>query len=849
VQPGTRPFRSRKSDPNLNVADPDAANQSIVDTPRPPTDPYPVNPDILLRDELARVSFLVRAFLLRYAPRPVAEPSGSRPLPAACEAVLNDPFRWIDPQADPDSAGHSAYLMEAARLEQQIIQRLRRTREEVRFKLPVWELVRRFGLVPNLQAVVPPYSTDVPRDGLEEAPAPVRDTVALDVLLLSLLIARLPTYRAAIAAVAPELNGATLTVEIALRILQPNVPPAEYRWQEFSPTGPLVGNQLITLTPTAGLGQESVQIDFRVAQFLGGKEPSPDPVLGEAAAFVHKWRGWDSVRLDPPVVEQLQRLSAWWWQDREGVPLVALLQGPWGAPFLEVAQALLTRESRTASGTTKVAWPVLVVDATAGLRSPDWAEFVRRVYREATFRQAVVLWTHAECLLTDNAADGKWHELIRRAEQASTSTFLASQIGWDPTGLFRLPQRYFVRVDLPIPSPQIRRGIWKSRLAREQNGLASDAGPAEQAALDLLETFEFTQGEIEDAIATARGLALVAADVPAEHRAAQSADHLAEACRRQAARRSVSFAQRIPPRLTADDRAVEPKEVLRRRVVLPVAQAHQLGELFDKISHLNHVYHDLGFEQRMALGRGIVALFTGSPGTGKTLAATTLAKLLQKDLYKVDASAVASRHVGETEKNLGRVFADVQGANAILFFDEADALFGKRGEVVQASDRWANLQISYLLQRIEEYSGTVILATNYRENIDPAFFRRMQVLIDFPRPDPAGRLSILEGLFAGIKLSIADVAGRVAETPDAVRAVLKPVADRFELSGGNLKNVVVDAAFRAVANTTTGPTVTIRELLLGVARETQKEGKPLSVVTFGKEWYGFVEKELRLGRA
>jgi SpoVK/Ycf46/Vps4 family AAA+-type ATPase len=168
------------------------------------------------------------------------------------------------------------------------------------------------------------------------------------------------------------------------------------------------------------------------------------------------------------------------------------------------------------------------------------------------------------------------------------------------------------------------------------------------------------------------------------------------------------------------------------------------------------VYHDLGLEHRLSLGRGVVALFTGPPGTGKTLAATTLAGLLRKDLYKVDTAAVASRFVGETEKNLGRVFADVQGANAVLFFDEADALFGKRGEVVQAADRWANLQISFLLQRIEEYTGTVILATNYRENIDPAFFRRVHMLIEFPKPDAADRLGILEGTLARTGLGLVE---------------------------------------------------------------------------------------------
>jgi SpoVK/Ycf46/Vps4 family AAA+-type ATPase len=275
----------------------------------------------------------------------------------------------------------------------------------------------------------------------------------------------------------------------------------------------------------------------------------------------------------------------------------------------------------------------------------------------------------------------------------------------------------------------------------------------------------------------------------------------------------------------------------------------QLAELYDRMVNLGRVYRDLAFENKLSLGRGLLVLFTGPPGTGKTLAATTLAGLLRKDLYRVDTAAVASRFVGETEKNLGRVFGDVQNSNAILFFDEADAIFGRRGEVVQGADRWANLQVSYLLQRVEEFTGTVILASNAREGIDQAFFRRFQVLIDFPRPDAAGRLAILEGMLADTAVAVADASGRVAGTPDEVRAVIRPVAERFDLTGGNIKNVLLDATFRAVASSGGGtPVLTPRDLILGVAREFQKDGKAVSVATFGKDWFALVERELRFGR-
>lgn len=785
-----------------------------------PTRPYQPDSRAYLQDELARVALLVRAHAARA--RSVA-------------AALPEEFRWDEPAGDPE---YAECVAAAEQLERQTVARLRRTQDEVRAVFPAWELARRFGLVPELATVVPRFKEGVPSD----AP-PVRDTLALDVILLAFLLDRFPAYRAAVGA-----DG--LTPEVALRVLQPTASPADLRWEVLDPAAPLLGNDLVAVRPAVAGGRPVVTTDPRVAAYLLHKDPPPDPVLGGAAVFVHEWRNWGTVRLDQEATDQLQRLSAWWWADREGAALTVLLHGPWGTPFLKVVQAFLTQEISTRNGVTRLAHPVLAVDAAAGLRSPDWADFVRRAYREAVFRKSVVLWTHGEAVLTDDPAAGRWDALMRQAELAGLPTFVASRVGWDPTDAFRAPRRYFVRVDLSIPSAPVRRGVWRSTLRREPNPIAADTSPAERVALDLLESFEFTQGEIEDAVATARGLSLLAPPAPDDRKVAQSAELLAEACRRQAARRPVSFSRRMPPRLSPAELTADPKDVLRRRVVLPAAAGQQLAELLDRMSNLSRVYRDLSFEQRLTLGRGLLVLFAGPPGTGKTLAATTLAGLLRKDLYRVDTAAVASRFVGETEKNLGRVFGDVQNSNSVLFFDEADALFGQRGEVVNGADRWANMQVSFLLQRVEEFTGTVILATNARESIDPAFFRRFQVLIDFPRPDSVGRLSILEGMVTGTAVQVADPTGRVAATPEEVRAALKPIADRFDLTGGNLKNVLLDATFRAVAGSTTEvPVLTTRDLVLGVARELQKDGKSVSVATFGKDWFALVERELNLGRA
>src|SRR6185503_7836390 len=220
-------------------------------------------------------------------------------------------------------------------------------------------------------------------------------------------------------------------------------------------------------------------------------------------------------------------------------------------------------------------------------------------------------------------------------------------------------------------------------------------------------------------------------------------------------------------------------------LVMPGPNRLQLVELRSRIRHRSRVYNGLGFEQRVAMGKGMIALFTGSSGTGKTMAAELLAREQGVDLYKVDLSAVVSKYVGETEKNLSRVFAEAEDVNAILFFDEADALFGKRGEVKEAQDRWANMEVNYLLQRVEEYSGVVILATNLRQNIDEAFMRRIQVIVEFPPPDAQLRFNIW-------RRSLTPSASDLAE------ADLRQIATRFNLSGGSIRNVAIESACRAL---------------------------------------------------
>ena len=188
------------------------------------------------------------------------------------------------------------------------------------------------------------------------------------------------------------------------------------------------------------------------------------------------------------------------------------------------------------------------------------------------------------------------------------------------------------------------------------------------------------------------------------------------------------------------------------------------------------VYDEWGFDRKLALGKGLNVLFAGPSGTGKTMAAEIIAGELGLDLYKIDLSTVVSKYIGETEKNLARIFAEAETSNAILFFDEADALFGKRSEVRDAHDRYANIEISYLLQKMEEYEGVVILATNLRKNMDDAFVRRMHFTVEFPFPAEHDRRRIWERIWPDV-------------TPRSPDLDLDFMARRFEIAGGNIRNV------------------------------------------------------------
>ena len=332
--------------------------------------------------------------------------------------------------------------------------------------------------------------------------------------------------------------------------------------------------------------------------------------------------------------------------------------------------------------------------------------------------------------------------------------------------------------ELPMPSMSERRAAWEQM---------TGADLAHEVAAKFRLSIEQIAGaaEVSRLSASARGLST------------PELSDLESGARHASSSRLGELATRLPPAYAWRD------------LVLPERARDPLRSISAYLRHRDLVLSDWGYERTVSRTQGLKVLFAGESGTGKTMAAQVLAAELGLDLFRVDLSTVVSKYVGETEKNLERIFTAADGSNAILFFDEADALFGKRSEVSDSHDRYSNIEVAYLLQRIEVYPGVVILATNFKRNIDDAFVRRLDFVVDFPFPDAEDRRRIWQLVLP-------------EEAPLADDADLDFLAAQFKLSGGAIRNCSLAAAFRAADE---DAPIGMRHLIRAVAQEYAKQGR------------------------
>ncbi len=422
--------------------------------------------------------------------------------------------------------------------------------------------------------------------------------------------------------------------------------------------------------------------------------------------------------------------------------------------------------------------------ADAGL-----ARLLARLFREARLRRAAVYLDGAETVL----GEGEHEMSARRTLLAALEEFegvavLGSREPWHPSE--GAPAGRFFHVTLPAPDFDARQQLWQRFLAREG---AAASNEIEVEA--LADKFAFTAGRIRDAVAEARQRALLRDGAGFRITTAD----LYHACRAQSSKKLMSLARKITPLYTWRD------------IILPPDQLEHLREVCAHAKHRQKVFAEWGFGGKISLGKGLSALFVGPSGTGKTMAAEVIAGELNLDLFKIDLSCLVSKYIGETEKNLSRVFEEAEQSNAILFFDEADSVFGKRSEVKDSHDRYANIEVNYLLQRMEEYEGVVILASNYQKNIDEAFTRRIRFIVEFPFPDDDYRRRIWGKVFP-------------EHTPLGEDIDFDFLAHKLKLSGGNIRNIALGAAFLAAGN---GGRVEMGHVIGAAKREFQKMGRLL----------------------
>ncbi|MBL1198255.1 MAG: ATP-binding protein [Nostoc sp. GBBB01] len=353
----------------------------------------------------------------------------------------------------------------------------------------------------------------------------------------------------------------------------------------------------------------------------------------------------------------------------------------------------------------------------------------------------------------------------------------------------RLTQGLVVSFDVHQPTIKEQGGVWQDALA----GIAPQMNGQVKA---LVDQFNLSAATIRAACAEAAGQL-------AQKPETDIGDILWDACRIQARPRLDELAQRIEPSGDWDD------------LILPEPQKQILREIAAHVRQRSTVYHNWGFAGKGGRGLGISALFAGSSGTGKTLGAEVLAHRLRLDLYRIDLSSVVSKYIGETEKNLRRVFDAAEQGGVILLFDEADALFGKRSEVKDARDRYANIEVSYLLQRMESYPGLAVLTTNLKSAIDTAFLRRIRFVVQFPFPDTAQRAEIWRRVFP-------------PNTPTADLDAMQLA--RLNVAGGNIRNIALNAAFLAAD---AGEPVQMKHVLRAAQTEYTKLEKPLTDAEIG----------------
>ncbi|HEY9800532.1 MAG TPA: ATP-binding protein [Leptolyngbyaceae cyanobacterium] len=537
-------------------------------------------------------------------------------------------------------------------------------------------------------------------------------------------------------------------------------------WDAIAPNAKLRYWRLIELAEGRALTLSPLRIDERILHYLIGGQYIDERLAGIVEPLP------EAGELVPSQQQLAQQIVAVWMQSSQTERL----------PILQLCGIEPTSKRAIAAKVCKMVgvalhiMPVQVVPS-----APAEMETLLRLWERESFLSNSALLV--DCDKIDMADVTRTHTIGRFLERIKGLVLVTSR------ERISIQQRPIVSFDIHKPTIEEQSLLWQSSLAQIQPQLNGQVKK-------LATQFNLSPNTIRAACAEALG----------QLTGGQEQDIgqiLWDACRKQARPHLDELAQRIPPTSTWED------------LVLPPAQAEMLREIAAHVRQRATVYQNWGFAAKNSRGLGISALFAGASGTGKTLAAEVLAQELHLDLYRIDLSSVVSKYIGETEKNLRRVFDAAEEGGVILLFDEADALFGKRSEVKDSHDRYANIEVSYLLQRMESYPGLAIMTTNLKSSIDTAFQRRIRFVVQFPFPDATQRAEIWRRVYP-------------ANTPtDGLDA--KKLA-QLSVAGGNIRNIALNAAFLAAD---ADEPVQMKHLLRAARTEYAKLEKSLTEAEIG----------------
>jgi len=514
---------------------------------------------------------------------------------------------------------------------------------------------------------------------------------------------------------------------------------------------PLVDSGLILLGPAPGWGADApllhkrLRLGERTVEFLSGSYAPPRSVLGTAATYLPEPPGEETLLLDDPqLVERAARALA-------RVDQLAVLRGPAGVGRKSVAYAAARRLGHA----------VLVVDLSrVSLDAQELARTLLSLFREATLQGSVLVLDRADAFADREGMAGLWPLLTERI--ARSRVLIALVCEHNPPWLARV-QRVLIDLPVPFPSATIQQRLWVRHLPPHLH-LDPDL-----SIESIVKTYSLSCSSI---IATTDELSRF----DRVHARGGTVDNeiLLELVRRRLAHQVGELADVV--KTTMDWKDVILSDEIMDRVI----------EFLNFARHRQSVMREMGFGRKLAYGRGLSALFSGPPGTGKTMICSLLAKELGMELYRIDLSQVVNKYIGETEKNLGKVFDEAARGQVVLLFDEADSIFSKRTEVRSSNDRYANLEVNYLLQRMESFEGIVVMTTNAESSIDRAFLRRIRFRVRFPAPSETDRERLWRGMVP-------------KEVPLAADVDFRALAAKFPMAGGNIMNALVRAATSAAA--------------------------------------------------